>query len=64
MKLTPYTIALHVYAQDDKEAEALEQDLLRFVKDKYDQRIYPRAAAISNLIKRHGNNPIINQFIQ
>lgn len=62
--LEPYTIALHVYADSEKEAQALEADLLEFVKQKYDQGIYPRAASLSRLIKQYGNAALVNAFIK
>lgn len=62
--LQPYTIALHVYAESDDEAKALEADLLEFVKNKYNQGVYPRAASLSRLVKQYGNSAIVNAFIK
>ena len=62
--LEPYTIALHVYAESEQEARELENDLLDFIKDKYSQGVYPRAAALSALVKRYGSSAIVNNFIQ
>ena len=59
-----YTISLHVYAENEQEAKILESDLKEFVKQKYNQGIYPRAASLSRLIKQHGNNAIVNAFIK
>ena len=64
MKLQPYNITLYVYAEDEQEAKALEHDLLDFVNDKYNQGVYPRAAALSNLVRRYGGSTIVNNFIQ
>lgn len=62
--LQPYTIALHVYAESDDEAKALEADLLEFVKNKYNRGVYPRAASLSRLVKQYGNSAIVNAFIK
>lgn len=62
--LEPHTIALHVYAESEDEAKALEADLLEFVKQKYNQGIYVRAASLSNLLKRFGNSAIVNAYIK
>ena len=62
--LQPHTIALHVYAESEEEAKAFEQELLNFVKKKYEQGIYPRAAALSNLVKRYGDSMLVNNFIR
>ena len=62
--LTPHVIALHVYAENDEEAKALEADLLEFVKQKYNQGTYVRASSLSRLLKQYGNASIINAFIK
>jgi hypothetical protein len=62
--LQPYNITLYVYAEDEQEAKALEQDLLDFTKEKYSQGIYPRAASLSTLVKRYGSSMLINNFIR
>jgi hypothetical protein len=62
--LQPHTIALHVYAESEDEAKALETDLLEFVKQKYNQGVYPRATSLSRLIKQYGNNALVNAFIK
>jgi hypothetical protein len=62
--LTPHTIALHVYAESDEEAKILEADLLEFVKKKYNNGIYPRAASMSRLIRQYGDTAIVNAFIK
>ncbi len=62
--LQPYNITLHVYAENPQEAEELETALRDFVVSKYNQRVYPRAAALTDMVKRYGNSPIVNNFIQ
>lgn len=62
--LKPHTIALHVFADSDAEAERLEEELKEFVKKKYDQGVYVRAASLTRLIQQYGNNAIINSFIK
>lgn len=62
--LTPYTIALHVYAESEEEAKDLEADLLGFMKTKYNNGVYVRAASLSRLIKQYGGNAIVNAFIK
>ena len=55
---------MHVYAESEEEAKALENDLKDFVIMKYGQGVYPRAASLSNLVRRYGNSSIINNFIR
>ena len=62
--LQPYNITLHIYAESQQEADELQDALTDFVVRKYDQGIYPRAAALSNLVKRYGDSMIINNFIR
>ena len=62
--LAPYNITLHVYADSAQEAERLENDLKDFVIEKYNQGVYPRAAALSKLITQYGNSAIVNAFIR
>ena len=62
--LQPYPITLHVYAESKQEAEELETALREFVVSKYNQQVYIRAAALTNVVRRYGNSPIVNNFIQ
>ena len=62
--LQPHNITFPIYAESEQEAHELEAALKDFVKKKYSQQVYPRAAAITNLIRRYGNNAIINNFIR
>ena len=62
--LAHYEITLHVYAESEQEAKDLENDLKEFVKEKYNQGIYPRAASLSRLIKQYGNAALVNAFIK
>ena len=64
MKLKPFNITLYVYAEDETEAKILENDLLDFIRDKYNKGIYPRAAALSNLVKRYGDSMLVDNFIR
>lgn len=64
MRLTPYTIALHVYALNEEEARQLEADLTDLVKQKYNQGVYVRAESLSRLVKQYGNNAFVNAFIK
>ena len=59
-----HKISLQVYAESEEEARQLEADLLEFMKQKYNQGVYPRAASLSRLIKQYGNNAIVNAFIK
>lgn len=62
--LKQHDLKLIVYAESDLEAQELQQVLNDFIVAKYKQKVYPRAAKISQLIKQYGNNPIINNFIR
>lgn len=62
--LAHYEITLHVYAESENEAKELENDLKEFVKEKYNQGIYPRAASLSRLIKQYGKAALVNAFIK
>ena len=64
MKLQPYNITLHVYAENQEEANELEAELRDFVIKKYNKGIYPRAAALSNLVKRYGDSMLVDNFIR
>ena len=62
--LQPYNITLPIYAESEQEAHELEAALKDFMIEKYSQHVYPRAAALTNLLKRYGNNVIVNNFIR
>lgn len=63
MRLQPYTIALHIYAEDEKEAQELEDALKQFIIKKYNQGFYTRASALTRLVKQYGDMPIVNNFL-
>ena len=62
--MKPYKITLIVYAEAEAEAKTLESNLIEFVNQKYQQGIYPRAAAISRLITQYGNNALVNAYLK
>ena len=62
--LEPHLIALPVYAESDAEAEKLEEELKEFVKRKYQQGVYVRAASLTRLIQQYGNSSFINPYIR
>lgn len=62
--IKPYNITFPLYAESDEEARALEADLKEFVKAKYNQKVYVRAARLSQLLKQHGGNIFINNFLR
>ena len=64
MQLFPYNITLHVYAQNEQEAQELENALKDFVIEKYNQGVYPRAASLTRLIQQYGKSQIVNNFIR
>lgn len=64
MVLNPYNITLHVYAQDQQEAQELENALRDFVIEKYGQAVYVRAASLTKLVRQYGKSPIVNNFIR
>ena len=64
MQLFPYNITLHVYAENQQEAEALENALKDLVIDKYGQGVYIRAASLTRLVQQYGKSTIINNFIR
>lgn len=55
---------MHIYAASEQEAKNLENDLKDFMIHKYGQHIYPRAAALSNLLKQYGDSFIVNNFLK
>ena len=61
--MKPYNVTLWVYAEDEEEVNALQHDLREFVVEKYNQHIYIRANKLRELLKRYGNNPIVNSFL-
>ena len=62
--LEPRSTTFFVYAESDEEVKELEKELKEFVKKKYSQGVYPRAASLTNIIRQYGNNAIINSFIR
>ena len=62
--LQPYNITFPLYAETEQEARQLEADLKEFVKTKYSQQVYIRAATLSRLLKQYGNNILVNSFLK
>ena len=59
-----YNILFPVYAESEQEAKALEIEFKEFMRQKYNQDIYVRADKLTNLLRRFGNNPIINNALR
>lgn len=53
-----------MYAQNEQEAQELENALKDFVIEKYNQGVYPRAASLTRLIQQYGKSQIVNNFIR
>jgi len=62
--MKPYKVNMWVYADDDAEAQALEDALSQFVVEKYNQHIYPRAKTIQALLKRFGDSALVNNYLR
>ena len=56
-------VTLWVYANNEQEVSDLQKELNKFVMDKYNQGIILRAAAMTKLLRQHGNNPLVNAFL-
>ena len=59
-----YNILFPVYAETEQEAKALEADFKEFMRQKYNQDIFVRAAKLSDLLHRFGNNAIVNNALR
>lgn len=57
-------VTLWVYANDEQEVKALQDELNKFVMDKYNQGIILRAAALTKLLRQYGNSPLVNAFLK
>ena len=64
MTLEHYTLTLPIYAADEQEARTLEADFKDFIRQKYNQGIYPRAATLSRLLKQYGNSMLVNAALK
>ena len=61
--MRPYNIEFSLYADSEAEATELQNALREFVNGKYNNHVYVRAAALTRLLKRYGNNPLINAYL-
>ena len=57
-------VTLWVYANDEQEVKALQDELNNFVMNKYNQGIVLRAAALTQLLRQYGNSPLVNAFLK
>lgn len=64
MTLGHYTITLPIYAANEQEAQTLEADFKEFMRQKYNQGIYPRAATLSRILNQYGNNIMVNAALK
>ena len=64
MTLEHYTLTLPIYAADEQETRTLEADFKDFIRQKYNQGIYPRAATLSRLLKQYGNSMLVNAALK
>ena len=57
-------VTLWVYANNDQEVAALQEELNKFVMDKYNNGIYVRANTLRGILQKYGNNPIVNAVLK
>lgn len=62
--MSPYKVNLWVYAENDAEAQALQQELNQFVTRKYNQGVYVRAGRLASLLNKYGDSAIVNAYIK
>lgn len=62
--MQPHQVTLWVYADSEQDVKNLQNELDKFIMDKYNNGIYVRAAAVSDVLKRYGNSGIVNAFLK
>lgn len=64
MALQPYKINLHVYAESQAEASALEQELLTFVREKREQGVAVTASKLMRALDSFKNNIFVTNYLR
>lgn len=62
--LKPYKIDLFVYAENAKEAQALQDELKAFVNEKRQQGIAVTASALLSALRKFKNNQLLFNFLK
>lgn len=62
--LKPYKIDLHIYAESQAEADALQAELLAFVREKREQGIAVSANKLIKAIQQFKNTIIVNNYLK
>ena len=62
--LEPYSVVLWVYAEDEREVKALQNELHNFVSAKYNNGVYIKASTLRHLLEKYGNNLIVNTVLR
>lgn len=57
-------VTLWVYANNEQETESLQLELNKFVKEKYNQGILVKAATLTAVLQKYGNNTLVNAVLK
>ena len=57
-------VTLWVYADNEQEVKNLQDELNNFVMNKYNQGVLIRANSLTQLLRRYGDNALVNAFLK
>lgn len=57
-------VTLWVYADSEQEVKNLQDELNNFVMNKYNQGVLIRANSMTQLLRRYGDNALVNAFLK
>lgn len=62
--MQPYKITMYVYADNQQQADELQQSLYAFVDIKRQHGIAVTASKLTDALNKYGNNYFVNQFLK
>lgn len=62
--MQPYQVIFYIYAENQDQVQDLQNQLNKFVRDKYNRGVLVTAPKFADALRRYGNNVLIEKFIK
>ncbi len=62
--MQPYQVIFYIYAENQDQVQDLQNQLNKFVRDKYNRGVLVTASKFADTLRRYGNNVLIEKFIK
>lgn len=62
--MQPHQVTFYIYAENQEQVQDLQNQLNKFVRDKYNRGVLVTAHKFADTLRKYGNNILIDKFIK